>query len=57
MIIQLKPDRRRIGTVEKALSYLTNYLDKNQFDVEWTNTESFVRKLWDEWNKYRQGLS
>ena len=57
MIIQLKQDPKRIGTVEKALQYLSDYLDKNQFDVEWTNTETFIRKLWDEWNKYRQGLS
>jgi SIR2-like domain len=57
MVIQLKEDRKRIGTVEKALHYLSNYLDKKQFDVEWTDTESFIRKLWDEWNLYRQGRS
>ena len=57
MVIQLKPDRKRIGVVEKAFQYLSNYLDKRQFDVEWTDTESFIRRLWDEWNKYRQGRS
>jgi hypothetical protein len=57
MFIQLKPDRKRIGMIEKALQYLSNYLDKKQFDVEWTDTESFVQKLWEEWNKYRQGRS
>ena len=57
MVIQLKPDRKRIGVIEKALQYLSNYLDKKQFDVEWTDTESFVRKLWEEWNRYRQGRS
>jgi hypothetical protein len=55
MIIQLKQDRKRIGTIEKALKYLSNYLDKKQFDVEWTDTESFIRRLWGEWNTYRQG--
>jgi len=55
MVIQLKQDKKRIGTVEKALRYLSNYLDKKQFDVEWTDTESFIRRLWEEWNSYRQG--
>lgn len=55
MVIQLKQDRHRIGTVEKALNYLSNYLDKRQFDVEWTDTESFIRKLWDKWDDNRQG--
>jgi len=57
MVIQLKQDKKRIGNKEKALQYLSHYLDKKQFDVEWTDTESFIRKLWDEWNKYRQGRS
>jgi hypothetical protein len=55
MIIQLKPDRKRIGNVEKAAQYLSRYLDKKQFDIEWTDTESFIQKLWEEWNKYRLG--
>ncbi|HJS20248.1 MAG TPA: SIR2 family protein [Anaerolineales bacterium] len=57
MVIQLKPDRKRIGNMEKALEYLSHYLDKKQFDVEWTDTDSFIRKLWDEWNQYGQGQS
>jgi hypothetical protein len=55
MVIQLKQDTKRIGTVEKALEYLSHYLDKKQFDVEWIDTESFVRKLWAEWDECRQG--
>ncbi len=57
MVIQLRPDHKRIGNVEKATQYLSHYLDKKQFDIEWTDTESFVRKLWVEWNKYRLGRS
>jgi hypothetical protein len=57
MVIQLKQDKKRLGNVEKALEYLSQYLDKRQFDVEWTNTDSFIQKLWDEWNRYRQDLS
>lgn len=57
MVIQLKQDMKRIGTVEKALEYLSHYLDKKQFDVEWIDTESFIRKLWDEWDECRQGRS
>ena len=57
MIIQLQPDRKRIENVEKAAQYLSRYLDKKQFDIEWTDTESFIQKLWEEWNKYRLGQS
>jgi hypothetical protein len=57
MVIQLRPDHKRIGNAEKATQYLSHYLDKKQFDIEWTDTESFVRKLWEEWNKYRLGRS
>ena len=57
MVIQLRPDKKRIGTVEKAFQYLGRYLDKKQFDVEWTDTERFIRKLWDEWSMRRQGRS
>lgn len=57
MVIQLRPDQKRIGNVEKATQYLSHYLDKKHFDIEWTDTESFVRKLWVEWNKYRLGRS
>jgi len=57
MVIQLKADRKRIGEAEKSIRYLSDYFDINKFDVEWTETEKFIRKLWDEWNKYRQGQS
>lgn len=56
MVIQLKPDRKRIGEDEKSLSYLSHYFDKKEFDVEWTNTEDFIQELWTEWDKYRRGL-
>jgi len=57
MVIQLKADKKRIGDAEKSIRYLSDYFDINKFDVEWTETESFIQKLWEDWNKYRQGQS
>ncbi|SRR6266498_2368230 len=53
MVIQLKPDWKRIGDEEKSRKYLSDYFDGKAFHFEWTDTESFVRKLWREWDKYR----
>ncbi len=57
MYIQLKPESKIIGNKEKSLEYLSHYFDRRKFDVEWTNIEEFIKKLWTEWNKYRQGQS
>ena len=58
MIIQLKRDKKRTGNLEKSLQYLNRYFDKRQFDVEWSEAESFVQELWAKWNEYnRQGQS
>ena len=57
MFIQLKANRQHIGNMEKSLEYLSHYFDRKKFDVEWTTTENFIRKLWSEWDKYRQGQS
>jgi hypothetical protein len=55
MFIQLKPDRKNLANKERSLEYLSHYFDRKKFDVEWTNTDNFIKKLWSEWNKYRQG--
>lgn len=55
LVIQLKPDRKRIGDEEKARKYLSDYFDRKAFHFEWTDTESFVQKLWHEWNIFSQG--
>jgi len=55
MLIQLKPGVKQIGNKEKSIEYLSQYFDKKQFDVDWTNSEKFIRKLWGEWDKYRKG--
>ena len=57
MLIQLKPGAQQSGNKEKSVEYLSRYFDKKQFGVEWTNTERFVQKLWNEWDKYRKGQS
>ena len=55
MVIQLKQTDRNISNVEKSLQYLGRYFDRKKFDIEWNNAESFIQKLWNEWNMYRQG--
>lgn len=57
MVIQLKKDRRQTGNLEKSLQYLSRYFDKRQFDVEWSEAETFVQQLSEKWNEYRQGQS
>jgi hypothetical protein len=57
MLIQLRPGSKQSGNKEKSVEYLGNYFDKKQFDVDWTNPEKFIRKVWNEWDRYRKGLS
>jgi hypothetical protein len=56
MLIQLQPGAKQQEYKEKSVKYLSQYFDKKQFDVDWTNSERFIRKLWNEWDKYRKGL-
>jgi len=53
MLMQLKPGEKQSGNMEKSVEYLGQYFDKKQFDVDWTNSEKFIQKLWIEWDKYR----
>lgn len=53
MLIQLKPGAKQSGNKEKSVEYLGQYFDKKQFDVDWTNSEKFIQKLWLGWDKYR----
>jgi hypothetical protein len=57
MVIQLKKDERRIENMQKSLEYLGHYFDRRKFDIEWSDPEAFICKLWSEWNQYRQGQS
>lgn len=57
MLIQLKPGAKQSGNKEKSVEYLSQYFDKKQFDIEWSGTEKFIQKLWNEWDKYRKGQS
>jgi hypothetical protein len=57
MLIQLKPGEKQSGNKDKSVEYLSQYFDKRQFEVDWTNTERFIQKLWNEWDKYRKGQS
>lgn len=57
ILIQLKPGQKQSGNKEKSVEYLSQYFDKKQFGVEWTNSEKFIQALWTEWDKYRKGRS
>lgn len=57
MIIQLKRNRKQTGNLEKSTQYLNRYFDKRQFDIEWSEAESFIQKLSTKWNEYRRGQS
>jgi len=54
MVIQLKPGKKSMENTEKSLDYLRRYFDRKKFDIEWSNAEDFIRRLWNNWNAYRQ---
>jgi hypothetical protein len=56
MLIQLKKNDREFSN-EKTLNYLGRYFGKNMFDIELTDAEVFIQKLWTAWNAYRQNQS
>ena len=57
LVIQLRQDGKEVENVQKSLEYLSHYFDRRKFDIEWSNAEGFIHKLWNEWNTYRQGQS
>ncbi|HLO33687.1 MAG TPA: SIR2 family protein [Anaerolineales bacterium] len=57
MLIQLKPGKKDIENTEKSIEYLKHYFERKKFDIVWNNSESFIQKLWNDWNAYRQSQS
>jgi hypothetical protein len=60
MLIQLKPSAKppRNGeesNEKRSIDYLSQYFDRKQFNVDWTNSEKFIQKLGLTWDKYRKG--
>ena len=56
LIIQLTPDQQyNLDNVEQARRYLENYFGPLRFKVEWGNADKFLQRLWQEWQKWRQG--
>jgi hypothetical protein len=53
MVIQIKPNEQSQLDLSKSLDYLGRYFDRKKFDIEWTSAESFVKKLWHDWEAYR----
>ncbi|HXQ37935.1 MAG TPA: SIR2 family protein [Anaerolineales bacterium] len=54
MLIQLpETEQGNMGSV----SYLKNYFNKMDFDVEWSDAEAYVQKLWNDWDNYRKSHS
>jgi hypothetical protein len=53
MVIQLTPDQQyRISDAEEARNYLDKYFSK-PFKVQWGNTDTFLNRLWDDYNNRR----
>jgi hypothetical protein len=53
MVIQLTPDQQyRVANADEAKQYLDRYFSK-PFKVQWGDTDSFLNKLWEEYNNRR----
>ena len=57
LVIQLNKNKKQFEDTDRCLDYLGRYFDKNKFDIQWNSAESFIQKLWEEWNAYRKGQS
>jgi len=55
MAIQLKPGGESNENLAKAIEYLKQYFDRKKFDIEWDTAESFIQKLWNDWDAHRKG--
>ncbi|MDX1414869.1 MAG: SIR2 family protein [Candidatus Promineifilaceae bacterium] len=54
LAIQLDPvDQDRAVSSEQVRDYLNNYFGSSNFTVEWSTTEGFVQRLWQEWQQWR----
>jgi hypothetical protein len=53
MLIQLR-NRENEASNEKTIGYLGRYFGRKTFDIEWNDAETFIQKLWNEWDAYRQ---
>jgi hypothetical protein len=55
-IIQLDPDQQyNVDNAAEARKYLETYFQPRQFNVAWGDVDRFLIRIWDEWNKWRQG--
>lgn len=54
LIIQIKPEDTGIVNVQEVRRYLTEYFEPAQFKVEWNSADEFIRRMWEEWNQWRQ---
>jgi len=55
MAIQLKPGGESNENLAKSIEYLKQYFDRKKFDIEWDTAESFIQKLWNDWDAHRKG--
>lgn len=55
LAIQLDPTQQHgVENAEEAQRYLKKYFEPAKFRIEWGDTGSFIKKLRQEWNKWRQ---
>ena len=56
MVIQFNQSRKaELGDESKTIEYLRAYFNQENFEVQWRNVDTFVRELWNEWNRDREG--
>ena len=52
MLIQLD-DNEKESSNANVVEYLQSYFGRKAFDITWTDAESFVQKLWNDWDRLR----
>jgi len=56
LVIQMTPEQQfHVQNTDKARRYLESYFGPSRFKVEWSQPNEFLNRLWDEWQKWRQG--
>lgn len=53
ILLQFQPESKL--NENKSIDYLKNYFDKKQFDINWSETDDFIQRLWNEWDRSRKG--
>ena len=56
-VIQLKPRPKNTEYEQNALGYLKQYFDIKRSNVKWTTTETYIHRLSEEYDRYKNGVT